>query len=60
MKYCFNYSRRSEVLHLLDEINVKFDPEDVDVIFDYMLEHKHQRINAKIVEINHIFKYKRC
>lgn len=57
MKYCFNYSRRSEVLHLLDEINVKFDPEDVDVIFDYMLEHKHQRINAKVVEVNHIFKY---
>ena len=57
MKYCFNYNRRSEVLHLLDEINIKFDPEELDVIFDYILEHKHQRINAKVEEINHIYKY---
>ena len=57
MKYCFNYSRRSEALHLLDEINIKFDPEDMDLMFDYILEHKHQRINAKIVDQNHIFRY---
>lgn len=57
MKYCFNYTRRSEILHLLDEINIKFDPEDIDVIFDYILEHKHQRINAKVVEQKDIFKH---
>lgn len=57
MKYCFNYNRRSEVLHLLDEINIKFDPEDLDIIFDYILEHKHQRINAKVIEQKDIFKH---
>lgn len=57
MKYCFDYTRRSEVLHLLDEINIKFDPEDIDVLFEYMQEHKHQRINARITDINHIFDY---
>ena len=57
MKYCFNYNRRSEVLHLLDEINIKFDPEDLDLIFDYILEHQHQRINAKVTEQGHIYKY---
>lgn len=57
MKYCFNYTRKSDVLYLLDEINIKFDPEDVDVLFEYALDHKHQRINARIVDIDHIFKY---
>lgn len=57
MKYCFNYTRRSEVLHLLDEINIKFNPEELDVIFNYMLEHPHQRINAKIIEQQYVFKY---
>ena len=47
MKYCFNYSRRGRNNTLLDEINIKFDPEDMELMFDYMLEHKHQRINAK-------------
>lgn len=57
MKYCFNYNRRSESLSLLDEVNVKFDPEDLDIIFDYMLEHTHQRINAKIVNERDIYTY---
>lgn len=57
MKYCFNYNRRSEVLHLLDEVNIKFDPEDLDLIFDYILEHQHQRINAKVTEQGYIYKY---
>lgn len=57
MKYCFNYNRCSESLSLLDEVNVKFDPEDLDIIFDYMLEHTHQRINAKIVNERDIYTY---
>lgn len=57
MKYCFNYTKRSEILHLLDEVNVKFDPEDTDVLFEYMVEHKHQRVNAKVSNMNHIFDY---
>lgn len=57
MKYCFNYNRRSEVLSLLDEINIKFDPEDADLIFNYILSHSHQRINAKVVDDRDVFKY---
>lgn len=57
MKYCFNYSRRAETMSLLDEINIKFDPEDMELMFDYILEHKHQRINAKIVNERDIYTY---
>lgn len=57
MKYCFNYNRRSEVLSLLDEINIKFDPEDADLIFNYILSHSHQRINAKVVNDRDVFKH---
>ena len=57
MKFCFNYTKRSEILYLLDEVNVKFDPEDTEILFNYMLEHKHQRVNARITDINHVFDY---
>ena len=57
MKYSFNYNRRSTVLSQLDEINVKVDPTELEVLFNYIKEHKHQRINAKIKEQDHIFDY---
>lgn len=57
MKYCFNYTRRSKIMYLLDEVNIKFDPSDVSLLFDYAKEHKHQRINARIDDINFIFRY---
>lgn len=57
MKYCFNYRRSSEVLHLLDEINIKFAPENIDVVLEYILEHPTQRINAKIKEEEDIYRH---
>lgn len=57
MKYCFNYDIRSEKISTLNEINIKFNPKDIKVLFDYMLEHNYQRINARIVDINNIFDY---
>ena len=55
MKYCFNYIRRSDSLHLLNEINIKFNPKDLKPLFKYMKEHDYQRVNAKISKINDIF-----
>ena len=57
MKYCFNYNRNSEALYLLDEINIKVDPEELDIIFKYILEHPHQHINVRITDLDHIFRY---
>lgn len=58
MKYCFNYRRSSEALHLLDEINIKFDVKNIDTLLDYMKEHPTQRINAKIKEEEDIYRGK--
>lgn len=57
MKYCFNYRKTSNALHLLDEINIKFSPKNIDVVLEYILEHPIQRINAKIKSEEDIYKH---
>lgn len=57
MKYCFNYRKTSTALSILDEINIKFHPKNIDVVLEYIEGHPHQRINAKIQDENDIFKY---
>lgn len=57
MKYCFNYRRGSEALHLLDEVNIKFAPSNIDIVLEYIIEHPTQRINAKIKEEEDIYRH---
>lgn len=55
MKYCFNYRKSSTAMHTLDELNIKFAPKNLDVLLTYILEHPHQRINARVKEENDIY-----
>lgn len=58
MKYCLDYSRRSRVLNIIDEINVFIDGTDMITIIDFIQKHTAQRINLKLKDKEQIFEYK--
>ena len=57
MKYCFNYRKTSLALSMLDEINIKFHPSNLDIVLEYIEEHPTQRINARIRKEDDIYQY---